>query len=438
MRAGTAHSLCGGKNLFTTEYPLWSMLVAQALLYLVPFVSSYLALPAFAICVYRMIRYDARVFAVDYCMLIPVTQMFRAPGGMSLLVLYCLFGALWYFVRSGVPGNVAFGAFVVLVCYLLTRMQTAYDEFLKCLGQLFLLCVILPKQDGKSAEWAAKAFCISLLISSLYAFVFRGSWQLYALRGQEVPAYWGSSLRRFKGVFEDANYFMSLQIVGIAILIKLKYCGKIGTYVFAAGGVAMVYFGVLTYSKTFFFALILLVAVSIMFLWRGRKAFRIALLGVAMLIMILLLSLEKSPFAVVLARLTNATSFSEFTTGRSDLALLYFNAITEDLKSLVFGAGLGAEIFTLGTHNIFLEIAYHTGLLGLILFVGYGIALSMLMKEGRKACFAKNRMAAWVVLFMVVVLYCALHGMFSVISYAMFFLAYLSTMLMKEGCIANE
>ena len=59
------------------------------------------------------------------------------------------------------------------------------SDFVLCFGQIFILYVLLPRQDAVSAERAAKAFCWSLLVTSVYALVFRNAPQLVALRGVE-------------------------------------------------------------------------------------------------------------------------------------------------------------------------------------------------------------------------------------------------------------
>ena len=83
-----------------TEYPLWGILAVMGLVLISPFVSPYLCYFAFVISICRMLRFDAKVFAVDYAILIPVCQFYRTTGGMSLLVWLCLVAAIWFFVRG--------------------------------------------------------------------------------------------------------------------------------------------------------------------------------------------------------------------------------------------------------------------------------------------------------------------------------------------------
>lgn len=439
MKAGISLAVPMGMRRKKMEYPVWGMLAVMGLLYLAPFVSMWLAVPAFGICVFRIVRYDARVFAVDYAMLIPVTPLLRLPGGLSLLVFVALLGALWFFVREGAKGEPSFILFVLLLCYMLTRMQMAISNYILCIGQLFVMFVLLPKQNEWSAEQAAKAFCISVLISSMYAFVLRDTSYIYALRGAEVPAYWGSSVRRFQGLFEDTNYYMTLLIMGLAVLVKLRYCGRIRLLSFVGGGLSMTAFGIITYSKSFVIVYLLLAAVSIVWLYGENAPVRVVVLGSAAVMAVgFLLFAGFSPLSVVMTRLTSATNISDFTTGRSDVFVNYFGVIVSSMKNLFIGVGMGGDILAKAPHNLFLEIAYYTGIIGLSLFLCFAVALGRGMRRGREEIFARNRVATWLVLMMAAVLYCALHGMFSVISYGAFFMAYLSTLLVKEGGTAIE
>ena len=153
-----------------TEYPLWGILAVMGLVLISPFVSPYLCYFAFVISICRMLRFDAKVFAVDYAILIPVCQFYRTTGGMSLLVWLCLVAAIWFFVRGKIKVNSALVAIILLLNYLLLRMQMNISNFVLCFGQMLVLYVLLPQQDDVSAKRIVKAFCWSLVITSLYLF----------------------------------------------------------------------------------------------------------------------------------------------------------------------------------------------------------------------------------------------------------------------------
>lgn len=414
-------------------YPLGGILLIVVLLLAGPFLSSFLVFGAFGISLYRIVKFDSRTFATDYCILLPLSPLYQIPNGMSLMVYVCLLAAVWYFIKNGIRADSSYVMLIVLLNYMVMRMQMNISGFVLCFGQLFMLCVILPKQDGESAERTAKAFCMSVILSSVYALLFRNTPQLRAIRGNEAPAYWGSVLNRFYGIFKDPNYYMTLLIIGLAMLVKLRDCERINRLPFWTMTVGMIVFGILTYSKTFFVVLVVLVAIYIVWQFRNRRY----LYGSIIIFLILalgstLLFAKDSPFAVVMTRLTSANNISDLTTGRTDLFAMYLEAITDDIWSFLFGAGMASKNLGRDPHNIYLEITYYTGAVGLILFMCYYWGMVRVMKKRTAQMRKQNLIARYVVVVMVLILYFTLHGMFAVVSYGGFFMAFLSILLTKK------
>lgn len=423
MRLNAGIRLNGG----VTEYPAFSMLLVMTLILLSPFVSTYLCYVAFLICIYRMMRHDVKVFATDYCILLPATQIFRTTAGMTFLIWLCLIAAVWYLLHGTIRANATLVLFLMLLNYLITRMQMVLSDFVLCFGQMFILYVLLPKQDSESAERTVKAFCWSLVVTSFYALVFRHTSQLLAIRGQESMAIWGTSITRFSGLIRDPNYYMTMLIAGMAALCKLKEAGRIKTFWFWGQILAMSVFGILTYSKTFFLMYILLGGVYIIWQFWSRKL--IKGMAYAMLGMVagayFLLS-ENSPFAVVLTRLTSSSSLSAITTGRSDLYVRYWNVITENVANFLFGLGLKAPLLGKGAHMLYLEMVYYVGIVGLVLILGFFASMILDLQRKNPRVKHQSLIAKYAVIAIVAAQYLTLQGMFQVITYGVFFVAFLA------------
>lgn len=412
------------------KYPQWGIIAVMVLNFLSPFVSNLLPMLAMVLCIIRVVRYDEKVFATDYSILISVTMLFQTPGRMSMLIYLCLFADVWYFMRRGIKAEAAVVLMILLLNYLLLRMQMSVDRFALCFGQLFLLLILLPMQDKHSAERAAKAFCLSLLTASVYALICRNTWQFAAIRGVEAPVFFGSQVIRFYGPFQDPNYYAMLLVTGLALLTKLKDSGCIRWRSFLPGVLALTACGVLTYSKTFFLMLVLLVAVYLVWQFWNKRVFRgIFLTMVIVIVGGVLLFSEGSPFAVVLSRLTNATNLGDLTTGRSEVFLEYYRAITESVGTALFGLGMGAGKLSRDPHNLLLEVTYYVGLVGLLLIVAYYISLIKAINTNLKA---QNFIARYVVLFMVIMVHMTLHGMTAFPTYASFFQAAIAMLIIPE------
>lgn len=417
----------------TTKYPMFTMALAVLLLFAAPFTTTWLAAVAFVICVYRVVRYEARVFAVDYCILMPIAALMKLDNGLPLAIYLSLIAGIWYLVRGGFRANAAYVLLLVFLNYLILRMQMNVNSLVLCFGHIFVLLVLIPQQDSESAERAIKAFCISLLVSSVYAYLLRNTSALSEITGAASTPMWGTNLKRFEGLIADPNYYMSMLVGGIALLLKLKDSGRIRNFAFWIQIVGMTFWGILTYSKTFFLMFILLIGVYVIWQYWNKKVLKgmlVTMLAVAALFLIF--TMENSPFAVVLNRLTGAQSLSELTTSRTDLYLLYWQEISANWGNFLFGKGMAAEALYRDPHNIYLELGYYIGIVGALLF--FALHISILRMTLRMVTDApkQNFIAKYMVLGTVLIIYFSLQGIFMQIMHAEIFLAFLSILLTRK------
>lgn len=423
----------------TMEYPLGTMALALLLIYLAPFVSLYLCYAAFLICVCRVIAYSPRIFMGDCALLLPLVQIFSTPDGMSLLVYLYLFAAVWYLLHGSVRANSTIVWFLLLMIYMIARMQLAIAPYLLSFGQVFLMYALLPQQDSDSAVCATKLFCIGLLVSSVYALLLRDSVQLVQIIGEESPAIWGLSIMRFRGLIRDPNYYMTMLIVALALIMKLRDSEHIGRILFAVYIVLFSIFGVLTYSKTFFISFILLIGFYILWQFASRKLIWgcvLTLLAVVGLTVLLLA--ESSPFAIVLSRLNTANNLNELTTGRTAAYADYLEIITDNPVNFLFGKGLAADGLVKDPHNIYIEIMYYVGVVGLILYSGFFVSLLLSMRTAVRKGWNMSIIGKYIVLIMVMLLFFTLHGIFQTIAAGDFMMAFLSTLIVKNPQVEKE
>ena len=195
----------------------------------------------------------------------------------------------------------------------------------------------------------------------------------------------------------------------------------------------MAFFGVLTYSKTFFLMFVLLVGVFVMWQFWERKYIKgVVFTVVGVVALILIMTLEESPFAVVLNRFTSARNLNELTTSRAKVYLLYIMEIFSDVPTFLFGKGLAADGLYRAPHNLYLEITYHIGVVGLALIVGFYAAMVRIMVKRSAVGLKQNLIEKYMVLLVVVMLFLTLHGMFMQFLYAELFLAFLSFQLTSK------
>ena len=131
--------------------------------------------------------------------------------------------------------------------------------------------------------------------------------------------------------------------------------------------------------------------------------------------------------SVIIYRLLSANTFSELTTGRSDIYVEYWKVISENLWNFLFGLGLAAPMLSKETHNLYLEILYTTGFTGMVLMATYYWSMMRFASSGagnKRSFFSK-----YYVLLIVLVVYFSLHGMTAMVFYASMFLALIAMKL---------
>lgn len=417
-------------------YPIQGISVILALIYLSPFVSSLLNYAAFLMCMYRLVKYDERVFSVDYCCLISVATVFALPGGFSLVVVLSLLAEFWFVVRDGAVLDSAMAVLFLLVCYLMLRIQSSVSGFVLCISQLLIFHRMLSFADTQTILLDIGAFVLSVLTSSVYALVFRKTSAMTAIVGREVLAYYGSSLTRFQGLFRDPNYYMSLVIMAIVLLTLLYFKKYISKALFSAGIVCMFFFGALTYSKTFLFLICLYWGLCFFYLLRAGRYIFAAAFSVGTVVLAIILS--NTLFATTLYRITSASSVSELTTGRTDMFEEYWREIISSPGTMLFGKGLSAQLLKKGTHNLFLEIQYYVGVIGLTLYLFYFGALVVRMQKKSAAGCYPSRLFSNSPLIVFIVLFSSLQGMFSISVYTLLYLAVIAIAVPQKDCLQGK
>lgn len=413
------------------EYPVSSLIMILVLIYAAPFISLYLNYLAFIICVYRIVRYEESVFAVDYCVLASVSYIFVSTGIVSLLSWLSIVAALWGIIKMGVRAAPSFALLVILLNYMLFRMQGEVNTFVLSVSQLILMFVLLTNQREEGIVYCMKGFCLSVIVSSLYAMMFRNTSQINYLLGNEIEAYWKSSFTRFRGLFRDPNYYMTMVAAAIALLAVLYLNKYLSQKAFATGAGALMFFGALTYSKTFLVVLMVFCILFVAMLFSRKKY----ILGIMCVFIFLIagIILSRTILAVTIYRFTSTDNLYELTTGRSELIAEYLQEITKSAGNLFFGAGLSAEILGRGTHNLFLEIVYYYGLIGFGIMIAYIVTLIQLIGQRfEKAVRRRSGILKYAVLLIFLLLFSTLQGLRFSITYVILYLSILATIIIPK------
>lgn len=207
------------------------------------------------------------------------------------------------------------------------------------------------------------------------------------------------TITRRCGFYGDPNFYnaqVTAAMAGCMVLI-LQVKEKRKVALLGVLTIILLYCGLLSGSKSF-----LLVFLCMLLLWlyqlgkmRGRNGLKIILI-ITLLVFSVYIStsaLFGGLIQVILTRLSFTKNISDFTTGRTELWMMYLERITTDLKTFLLGEGCtSVKVNGLASHNTILQAWYQMGIIGVIPFAfWYG----SFMADGAKKLLPGERINAW-------------------------------------------
>lgn len=268
-----------------------------------------------------------------------------------------------------------FALLVFSIFCLLFGGAESLNRLINILMGFILILFVLKNQTKVNLKSLLVFFSWGILISSIAALLIDYIPGLNAFTKEiSLKLEQGEYIGRFSGLQSNPNFYtMDISIAlsvwfGLAIYNQLKF----HDYIYI---VLLIAFGVMSLSKSFF--LILVFLILFVFFNLARRHFIGFIKGAflfGIIITLIFLFLDSSYINAMINRFiiydSNEMSISSFTTGRSDLWLNYVSHIFNNSYVFLFGEGLGAgNLNGRASHNYLLEILYHLGILGGILYI---------------------------------------------------------------------
>ncbi len=306
-------------------------------------------------------------FLLPFASLIKIT-----PNSQSLFTYLCLFCVMWNIIKSRSFDKNFFGAFLIFCLYLLLGAfnNLNLSRLIKFLSNIFIIYYALKLKDENNYYRIFLFFILGMIASSLLAVldVIPNLTEYIAEIDLWRP---NNSLERFTGLYPDPNYYSVNLIISLCLIAILYHNKKINGLSAAIMSLFILWFIILTYSKSAFLMLALPILLWLYLLIK-RKKYISLLIAVIALIAVVISSLKGniSIFDVVLSRLDSADSLSSLTTGRFDLWIEYLAYIFEHGGIALFGAGFGADLpYSHAAHNTYIDFLYYLGIFGTALFI---------------------------------------------------------------------
>lgn len=230
---------------------------------------------------------------------------------------------------------------------------------------MFLLMLVLfPNMAAEHSSFPVQTvfFTFGILLSALTAKFFADTGNISAY----ITVHSGEGLLRYSGYYGDANFYSAHISAAIAALLlmvlqekNLNSCLRCALLI-----LPLLYCGFLAASKAFLLTLMaVFVLWLLLILWKKPLLIRIAVLAATTATALFILS--SGWMETLLFRLKIVSSFSELTTGRTELWLDYLRSLLEEPKLFLLGVGLSeSKLHGFSAHNTILQSLYQLGLLG--------------------------------------------------------------------------
>lgn len=402
------------KSQYAVSLERITFLIMVLSVLIAPFISSYLMVVPLMIQVIRAVINQDNILS-DIAFLITFSAIYCSSSGDSFLALSVL---LVDIILILLQPERRFHAALLLnlllaVAYFAARIGNGLTDYIFVIGSMLLLFIAFSNKQLINAVKITQYFIGGTLISSLYAYVFQ--WNTAS------PYY----VYRFTGLNNDPNYYGANLVLAIAGLIILKWAGHIKGYKFHIPFFMFLFFGAQTASKSFALMALLLLVFLIYTMYHEKKYLStICFISAAVVILLFAFEGKIDLFGQVLERFKYADNIDSLTTGRFESWLRYIKYIISDGFVFLFGRGFGAPLLVKGTHNIFLEIIYTSGVVGLLLIVVFvGVLYRLAVSESNSKMIRSVPIICWLLEFSF------LQGMVQVPTYLLIFISLVCAMI---------
>lgn len=329
---------------------------------------------AFAICVPIVIfdKSEFKLILMTYLMLLAHVFCVTPEGVSYYTFLMFLYIGVKLIEEKSVQWIVVFFAFFV-VSVELFRSDFHFNETMKLIGNVLFIGCAMREIMGFSDEEKERlcvAFIWAVLISSVMRFFDNEYFRISAFTNPLLTITYnsGNDIIRFSGLYDDPNYYTVNLITALCLIVILNYRDRTSKLFCVFSAAALMYFGTLTYSKSF---LLLLLFPVFMFMYANNRTGRndIQIISFAMIAgaAAVVLLINPDYLTGMQQRLEDGNTL---TTGRAEVWVEYLDYVYNHPDVMLFGKGVGAETFkALAAHNSYVDILYHLGVVGGFLLI---------------------------------------------------------------------
>lgn len=233
---------------------------------------------------------------------------------------------------------------------------------------VYLLLIKTKIDKSLINKFAVIAFFVSCLIAKIGEHIPSFSEEI----ASELSSYdvvYGGEIDRYTGIFGDPNAVSIYVILCLFILLQLLRNNELSSTIFLSGSTVLTMIGLLTGSKSCF--LLLIIYWFVFFISKTQKIALKILLLIATTYIILTFS-TTNLYDLFYFRFFGGAS--GITTGRTDIWETYISYLNQGgISNWLIGFGINTANLPDGraAHNVFIQIIYNLGVIGLVLYLAY-------------------------------------------------------------------
>lgn len=396
----------------------WAISAVLALLILFGTYRGVFSLAAFLLFALILVFCDRETNVLQIFFVMPMANIFKmSPGVQSFFTIIILVYVVLHLVLPRQATLiVALFAVYVVVGQLFAGDLNVFRAIKLVFNLLFLSSIL-----NKETEIRNKELFLSYIIGNLVASVFGlmdssffkidsyiGEKALSGIDQEEV-------VYRFAGLYVDPNYYNVGIIISLCLIVILFYKKEINEFTMAFLSLPMIYFLILTYSKSALIMLLLPVFLFLYSLYRRKNHIAIivfVLLGLSLILLVF--SGQIDTFDVVLERISSSETeegmdVNALTTGRFDLWVAYIKYLINNFKIGVFGNSIAAGLVnSRASHNTYIDLFYYLGAIGTSLLM----AILLVISKQSRTVIMKRNIVNYSVLACIIIMYFFLSELF--------------------------
>ncbi len=371
----------------------WAISVTLAVLILLGTFRNIFSIAALGICVLMLFLADRESILLQIFFILPMANIFKmSPGSQSFFTIFILFFVVFHLVlpNKATLLTVLFSVYIIIG-------QLYFDSFnlfrtIKFICNVLFLSSILNTKVAIRAKEIFMSYILGNIVASVFGLLDSDIFRIESYIGaKELNAdiVGEEAVTRFAGLYVDPNYYNIGLIISLCLLVILYHRKEIKPVFACLLTVPIIYFLLLTYSKSALFMMLVPFLILVFSLIYHKKYMSVILLISGGIILILMAFSGLIPaLDVVIARIeaseiTSGTDINALTTGRFNLWMSYIDFFINNTKLALFGNGMNAELINgRASHNTYIDIIYYLGILGGALLI---ILLMVILRQSLRA-----------------------------------------------------